>query len=51
VLFAKPVTVTEPEVLSALPIDVIDGLSFTSMAPGARVGYSGSPVTSVDEVP
>ena len=50
-LLARPVTVTEADVLSALPILVTDGFSFTSVAPGARVGYKGSPVTSVGEVP
>jgi len=51
VLFAKPVTVTDAPVLVALPIEVTDGLSFTSIAPGAKVGYNGSPVTRVAEVP
>jgi hypothetical protein len=51
VLFAKPKTVTDAEVLLALPMVVIAGFNFTSIAPGAKVGYSGSPVTKLGEVP
>ena len=50
-LFVKPVTVTDAPVLVALPIEVTDGLSLTSIAPGASFGYNRSPVTRVAEVP
>ena len=50
-LFARPNKATDAETLLALPMVVIAGFNFTSIAPGAKVGYSGSPVTKLGDVP